>query len=98
MYLSLIGKPTDEDLEKYPAFHLAGPHEWDPSVLDFIHPSDDGEPPWFNNPDERFAFDPNFDDLGITKVGQSKLSLDDSSIPFTPCSTIGANQHVFRSN
>ena len=28
------------------------------------HPSGDGEPPWFNDPDDRFAFDPNFDEFG----------------------------------
>ena len=28
----------------YPAVHLTGPHEWDPSVLDYTHPSGDGEP------------------------------------------------------
>ena len=39
MYLSLIGQSTDADLERYPAVHLAGPHEWDPSVLDYTHPS-----------------------------------------------------------
>ena len=32
MYLSILGKPTDKDLERYPAVHLTGPHEWDPSV------------------------------------------------------------------
>ena len=37
MYLSLLGKPTDQDLERYPAVHLTGPHEWDPSVLDYTH-------------------------------------------------------------
>ena len=26
MYLSIIGKPTDQDLERYPAVHLTGPH------------------------------------------------------------------------
>ena len=45
MYLSLIGKPRDADLQRYPAVHLTGPHEWDHSVLDFTHPSGDGEPP-----------------------------------------------------
>ena len=25
MYLSLLGKPLDEDLERYPAVHLTGP-------------------------------------------------------------------------
>ena len=60
IYLSLIGKPTDEDSERYPAVHLTGPHDWDPSVLDFTHLFHDGEPPWSNTPAERFAFDPNF--------------------------------------
>ena len=46
MYRSLTDKPTDADLERYPAVHLTGPHEWDPSVLDYTHPSGDGEPPW----------------------------------------------------
>ena len=32
MYLSILGKPTDKDLERYPAVHLTGPHEWDPSA------------------------------------------------------------------
>ena len=61
MYLSLLCKCIDENLERYPAVHLTGPHEWDPSVLDFTYPSGDGEPPWSNNPNERFTFDPNFD-------------------------------------
>ena len=60
MYLSILGKPTDKELERYPAVHLTGPHEWDPSVLDYTHPSGAGESPWSNHPDERFAFDPNF--------------------------------------
>ena len=71
MYLSILGKPKDADLERYPAVHLTGPHEWDPSVLDYTHPSGDVKPPWSNDPDQRFAFDPNFDD---TPKGQYKLS------------------------
>ena len=100
MYLSQISKPTDEDLERYPAVHLTGPHEWDPSVLDFTHPSGDGEPPWSNDPDERFAFDPNFDEFGdyAQRTIQTLSILDDSSLPLTPCSTMRANQHVIRSN
>ena len=61
MYLSILGKPTDKNLERYPAVHLTGPHQWDPSVLDYTH---DGEPPWSNDPDERYAFDPNYDEFG----------------------------------
>ena len=45
MYLSILGEPTDKDLERYPTVHLTGPHEWDPSVLDYALPSGDGEPP-----------------------------------------------------
>ena len=88
MYLSILGKPTDTDLERYPAVHLTGPHEWDPSVLDYTHPSGDGEPPWSNDPDERFAFDPNFDEFGdYTQRAIQTLSI------LGPLMT---NQHVFR--
>ena len=44
MYLSIIGKPTDEELVKYPSVHFTSIHEWDPSVLDYSHPEGDGEP------------------------------------------------------
>ena len=95
MYLSLLGKPSDEDLERYPAVYLTGLHEWDPSVLDFTHPSGDGEPPWSNDPNERFAFDPNlYEFWDCTHRNIRTLSnLDDSSKPLTR-----ANQHVIRSN
>ena len=98
MYLSILGKPTDKDLERYPAVHLTGPHEWDSSVLDYTHTSGDGEPPWSNDPDERFAFDPNFDEFrDYTQRAIQTLSiLDDSSSTFIPCSTLMTNQHVFR--
>ena len=98
MYLSLLGKPTDQDLERYPAVHLTGPHEWDPSDLDYTHPSGDGEPPWSNDPDERYAFDPNFDEFGdyTQRAIQTLSILDDSSSTLTPCSTYIANQHDFR--
>ena len=76
MYLSILGKPTDKDLERYPAVHLTGPHEWDPSVLDYTHPSGDGEPHWSNDPDERFfPLILTLMSLGITPKGQHKLSV-----------------------
>ena len=98
MYLSILGKPTDKDLERYPVVHLTGPHEWDPSVLDYTHPSGDGEPPWSNDPNERSAFDPNFDEFGdYTKRAIQTLSiLDESSSTLTPCPTFMANLHDFR--
>ena len=100
MYLPILGKPTYTDLERYPTVHLTGPYEWDPSVLDYTHPSGDGEPPWSNDPDERFAFDHNFDEFGYytQKAIQNLSILDDSSSILTPCSTLMANQHVFRIN
>ena len=80
MYLFILGKPTDKDLERYPAVHLTAPHEWDPSGLDYTHPSGDGEPPWCNYPDERFAFDPYFDEFGdyTQRAIQTLSILDDS--------------------
>ena len=98
MYLSILGKPTDKDLERYPAVHLTGPHEWDPSVLDYTHPFGDGEPPWSNDPDERFAFDPNFDEFGdyTLRAIQTLSILDASPSTLTPCSALMTNQHFFR--
>ena len=69
MYLSLLGKPSDEDLETYPAVHLTGPHEWDPSVLDFTHPSGDAEPPWSNDPMRDLPLTLTLMNLGITSIG-----------------------------
>ena len=98
MYLAILGKPTDTDLERYPPVHLTGPNEWDPSVLDYTHPSSDGEPPWSNDPDKRYAFDPNFDEFGdyTQRAIQTLSILDDSSSSLTPCSTLMTNQHVSR--
>ena len=42
MYMSLLGQPTDADLNTYPHMNLTGPHEWDPSVLDYTHPTTSG--------------------------------------------------------
>ena len=100
MYLSILGKPTDTDLERDLAVHLTGPHEWDTSVLVYTHPFGDGEPPWSNDPDERFAFDPNFDEFGdyTQRAIQTLSILDDSSSTLTACSTLMTNQHVFRTN
>ena len=44
MYLKFHGIPADKDLQTYPSVHLTSPQEWDPSVLDYVHPEDNGEP------------------------------------------------------
>ena len=64
MYLQLQGIPTDQDLQNYPSVHLTSPHEWDPSILDFEHPENNGESDWAIDPNENFQFDPNFDEFG----------------------------------
>ena len=48
------GIPTDKDLQTYPFVHCTSPQEWDPSVLDYVYPEDNGEPDWTNDPTEKF--------------------------------------------
>ena len=75
MYLSNMGKPTDEELLKYPSVHLTGIHEWDPAVLDYSHPEGDGEPLWACDPQHLDLLDPNFDTHGLyTKRAINTLS------------------------
>ena len=75
MYLSILGKPTDKDLERYPAVRLTGLHEWDPSVLDYTHPSGDGEPPCSNDLMRDLPLILTLMSLVITPKGQYKLSV-----------------------
>ena len=65
MYLNIMGKPTDEELLKYPSVHLTSIHEWDPSVLDYSHPEGDGAPLWACDPQHLDLLDPNFDTHGL---------------------------------
>ena len=75
MYLSILGKPTDEELVKYPSVHLTSIHEWDPSVLDFSHPEGNGEPHWACDPQHVDLIGPNFDPQGLyTKRAINTLS------------------------
>ena len=39
MYINLLDKPPYADLNTFPNVLLTGPHEWDPSVLDYTHPT-----------------------------------------------------------
>ena len=65
MYLNILGKPTDEELVKYPSVDLTSIHEWDLSVLDYSHPEGDGEPVWTIDPQHIDFLDPNFDIYGM---------------------------------
>ena len=65
MSLSILGKPTDEELIKYPSAHLTSIHQWDPSVLDFSYPEGNGEPVWACDPQHVDLINPNFDHQGL---------------------------------
>ena len=67
MYMSLLGKPTDADLNNYPHVLLTGPHEWDPSVLDYTHPTTSGDPTWAPDPSLLGAHDPRIDEFAILR-------------------------------
>ena len=61
MYMSLLGQPTDADLNTYPHVLLSGPHECDPSVLDYTHPTTSGDPTWAPDPSLCGAHDSRID-------------------------------------
>ena len=44
MYMSLLGKLTDQDLDQYPHVLLTSPHELDSPVLDYAGPNTHGYP------------------------------------------------------
>ena len=67
MYMRLLGKPTDADLNTYPHVLLTGPHEWDPSVLDYTHPTTSGDPTRAPDPSLLGAHDPRIDEFGNFK-------------------------------
>ena len=104
MYLSILGKPTDEELVKCPSVHLTSIHEWDPSVLDLSSPEGDGEQVWACDPQHIDLLHPNFDPHGLyTKRAINTLSsLADvqptSSMAISPSkSLIQASQHQIKS-
>ena len=50
MYMSILGKPMDQDLDEYPHVLLTSSHELDPSVLNYVHPNTHGYPSWAPDP------------------------------------------------
>ena len=95
MYLQLQGIPTDQDLQNYPSVHLTSPHEWDPSVLDYEHPENNGEPDWAIDLNENFQFDPNFDEFGdYVNRSLSILDILDETPKTSPIQNLLVNKHV----
>ena len=58
----------------YPAVHLTGPHEWDPSVLDYSYPSVMGSLCGPQTPMKGMILTLIMMNLGITPNGEFKLS------------------------
>ena len=95
MYLSILGKPTDEELVKYPSVHLTSIHEWDHSVLDFSYSEGDGEPVWACDPQHVDLIDHNFDHQGLyTKRAINTLS---SLADVTISSSTQTSKHQIKS-
>ena len=67
MYMSLLGQPTDADLNTYPHVLLTGSDEWDPSVLDYTHPTTSGDPTCSPDPSLHGAHDSRIDEFGNFK-------------------------------
>ena len=62
--MSILGKPTDQDLDQYPHVLLTSPHECDPAVLDYSHPNTHEYPRWAPDPAVRDQHDPRIDECG----------------------------------
>ena len=64
MYMSILGRPTDQDLDQYPHVLLTSPHEWDLSVLDYAHPDTHGYLSWAPDPSVCDQHNPRIDESG----------------------------------
>ena len=56
VYLLLLGNLPNKELEKFSAVHLSGPHEWNPSILDYAYSSHGREPAGSQTPMKGFNF------------------------------------------
>ena len=64
MYMSILGKPTDQDFDECPHVLLTSPHKWDPSVLHYSHPNTRMYPSWPPEPSARDQHYPRIDECG----------------------------------
>ena len=74
MYLQLQGIPTEQDIQNYPSVHLTSYHGWDPSVLDYEHPKNNGEPHWVIDHNENFQF--------LTQILMNLVTMSIDQCPF----------------
>ena len=95
MYLQLQGIPTEQDLQNYPSVHPTCSHEWNPSILDYEHPENNGEPDWTIDPNENFQFDPNFDEFGdYVNRSLSILDILDETLKISPIHNLLVNNRI----
>ena len=68
---------------------LTSPHEWDPSVLDYVHPITYGYPSWATDPSVSNQWDPRIDECGNfqNSIVQTLSTLSESP-------TITVHKHV----
>ena len=87
--MRILWKPTDQDLYLYPHVLLTSPHEWDPSVLEYLHPTTCGYPSWAPVPSVRDQHDNRIDECQNfhNRVAQTLSIL--SEVP-----TISVQKHV----
>ena len=64
LYMSILRKPTDQDLDQYPHVLLTSPHKWDTAVLDYVHHNACGYPSWAPDPSVRDQHDPRIYECG----------------------------------
>ena len=75
MYISILGKPTDQDLDQYPHVLLTSPHQWDICIGLFTSQYP-WIPSWAPDPSARDQHDPRIDECGnIHKRALHTLSI-----------------------
>ena len=90
MYMSILGKPADQDLDQYPHVLLTSLHERDPSVLDYGHPNTHGYNSWALDPSARDQHSPRIDECGnIHNRAIHSLSI----LSDTPITSIQKHDH-----
>ena len=98
MYLSILGKPTDEELVNYPSVHLTSIHEWDPSVLDLSYLDGEGEPVWACVPQHLDLLDTNFDPHGLYTKRAIKTLSSLADVQPTSSKAISPSKTPFQAN
>ena len=73
MYMSILGKPTDQDLDQYPHVLVTSPHEWAPSVTGYALPCTCGYPSWAPDPSVSYQHDPGLMNVAILPAKLSTL-------------------------